>query len=778
MATTTMKSILCMFYFLVCTLINVFQNIVTPNCAPDVQVCRLEWTIDYKQTMTYYGSDGIGHPIVSNNGTFRLRDTCQTSKPTTEKDLENVLLTDGLHKLIYTINGQYPGPTVVVYQGQQVEVVVKNKLLSEGVTIHWHGLIQRGTPWMDGVGSLSHCPINPMETFVYSFLADPVGSHWYHSHHGPQRTEGLAGALIVLKKQEEEQAGEVQKTEYLMFLQDWFHRSSTELNKFLDWGMIQFFYGLDNDQCSTVYFGADQENVGFIPLNAILINGKGNTFLTDMTTNSAQQTLETFHVTVNSTYRFRLVNAAMTFPLLLSVDQHEVEVVAVDGNEIVGVKGDAVIINTGERLDMLIRTYQQVSSYWIRVSTLANNQPDKTLGLLHYEGSDTTLPVTESTKCNATRRCRVVNCLFGKYPDDLYTDCVSLGAMKSTPEEIKRHPVSVAESLDTFQEIFLNFHYTRGTSYPFPTSVSGKKFIRPSVPLQLLPTANDTYIACENVECRDICDCTNIVKLGINNTIQLVLHNMDESRNGLSHGIHIHGHHVHVLKVGYPNYNSTTGRISEQNSDILCDTPTCNNASWRDQSWSGGQLPGANFEDPPLKDTILVPRQGYVVVRFKADNPGFWYMHCHMEPHQISGMTLILQEGDIGQMPRPPAKLPRCGNFFSDMDSADLSKAKNSLLKNAMPSDQIRVIILSSTATLQPCGSVTYLEYFKKTKAKYVAAISVLSIFNAVTLVVLYITVKCTAKKGYNNRVRYKRIEINERTEAEAFRNHVDKQSF
>lgn len=30
------------------------------------------------------------------------------------------------------------------------------------------------------------------------FTASPTGTHWYHSHHGAMRREGLNGAFIVL----------------------------------------------------------------------------------------------------------------------------------------------------------------------------------------------------------------------------------------------------------------------------------------------------------------------------------------------------------------------------------------------------------------------------------------------------------------------------------------------------------------------------------------------------------------------------------------------------
>lgn len=56
---------------------------------------------------------------------------------------------------------------VCVCVGKQVVVKVTNKLIQEGVTLHWHGMVQRKTPYMDGVGSVSQCPISPGETFTY-----------------------------------------------------------------------------------------------------------------------------------------------------------------------------------------------------------------------------------------------------------------------------------------------------------------------------------------------------------------------------------------------------------------------------------------------------------------------------------------------------------------------------------------------------------------------------------------------------------------------------------
>jgi FtsP/CotA-like multicopper oxidase with cupredoxin domain len=42
-----------------------------------------------------------------------------------------------------------------------------------------------------------------------------------------------------------------------------------------------------------------------------------------------------------------------------------------------------------------------------------------------------------------------------------------------------------------------------------------------------------------------------------------------------------------------------------------------------------------------------VPRQRYVVLRFRADNPGFWMFHCHVLSHQASGVAMGFHVGGV-----------------------------------------------------------------------------------------------------------------------------------
>ena len=55
---------------------------------------------------------------------------------------------------------------------------------SESTSLHWHGLFQLETPYMDGTPFLQQCPILPGQSFKYDFIASNYGTHFWHSHVG------------------------------------------------------------------------------------------------------------------------------------------------------------------------------------------------------------------------------------------------------------------------------------------------------------------------------------------------------------------------------------------------------------------------------------------------------------------------------------------------------------------------------------------------------------------------------------------------------------------
>ncbi|PIA18113.1 hypothetical protein COEREDRAFT_6850 [Coemansia reversa NRRL 1564] len=88
------------------------------------------------------------------------------------------------------------------------------------------------------------------------------------------------------------------------------------------------------------------------------------------------------------------------------------------------------------------------------------------------------------------------------------------------------------------------------------------------------------------------------------------------SATNLPHPLHLHGHNFQLIERGFTN--DTTGEFRNI-------------------------VPLTKFS-PLMRDTIFVPQGEYAVVRFKADNPGVWNMHCHIDWHMGQGLNMLFIE--------------------------------------------------------------------------------------------------------------------------------------
>lgn len=196
-----------------------------------------------RKTFTAYSKDA---PIGTRGRVFFINDTGGL-EPTLEnhqnrsRSCDNVSTctqantVDGKsYRSFISVNKRIPGPTLIVPEGATVVVDVTNYMFTEETSVHWHGMHQRNTPWMDGVGYITQCPIEAGSSFRYIFEATPSGTFWYHSHSGPQRTDGLFGALIVKEKNITDvfpEYGVFQDLpgEHTLSLLDWQRESSLDL---------------------------------------------------------------------------------------------------------------------------------------------------------------------------------------------------------------------------------------------------------------------------------------------------------------------------------------------------------------------------------------------------------------------------------------------------------------------------------------------------------------------------------------------------------------------
>ncbi|RQD67714.1 multicopper oxidase CueO [Campylobacter hepaticus] len=125
-----------------------------------------------------------------------------TFRATLEIKESQIELIKGKKTKFYTYNGLIPGPKIEVFEGDKVEILVKNKL-KEPTTIHWHGVLvpadQDGSP---------HDPILAGEEKIYHFEIpqNSAGSYWYHPHPhfitSKQVFMGLAGVFVIKAKKD------------------------------------------------------------------------------------------------------------------------------------------------------------------------------------------------------------------------------------------------------------------------------------------------------------------------------------------------------------------------------------------------------------------------------------------------------------------------------------------------------------------------------------------------------------------------------------------------
>ena len=605
------------------------------------------------------------------------------------------------------VNGRIPGPTLVVTEGQKMIVEVRNKLTSEGVTIHWHGIHQRDTPWMDGVASLSHIPIVPGGQFEYNFTASPAGTHWYHSHLGAQRTDGLFGGLIVREKsmrktQIENDLGlgpiVDMPGEHTLSLLDWQRESS--LNLFTQIHSTLGFY--PSKQLGEVPRPSDQLyspraksidgiEVGPVPYFSGLINGRGRY---NANTDSV---LSVFTVNNSNQYRFRLIGAQSLYAFRFEIDGHRLRIIATDGHFIEPITVDYLIIHSGERYDFIpIRIDTTANNYMIRAKTLENNVDHSVEAILNYEGFQLPTLANRYTdniyqptlnRCTSSYICTALNCPFKSYPETEYINCLSVYQLTAlySVDESKLPTLDV----DGDRLLFFNFGFEGQSSI---NAINGINFLPPATPYQTNPGQYDadkkdsSKITCERctpdvseTDQATKCTCINVREIFTSGSVN-PSDNSDKSivmvfsavgKKGLrdfAHPIHLHGHSFFVVHTGYGQY-AENGTLIQNSRDVVCDFDNdrlCMNPFWRNRTPPDVLSLDKVNESAIQKDTVLLPAGGYVVIAFQADNPGYWFLHCHIEVHQLEGMAIIIKEYPDNKHPSAPAGINNVGEFPSN----------------------------------------------------------------------------------------------------------------
>lgn len=633
-----------------CVVLVILGGVTGFECDQNATICRTSLEITEKLTMFHETEKAV----YAKNGSLYRYDVTDINLATPVNTSE-VITGDGWEKqtMVVVANGTLPGPPIIAYKGQVLVIRVKNLLPSDTVSVHWYGIEQRGTPYMDGVSFITQCPINPGQTFTYTFRVDESGTYWYHSSAGAQRGKGLYGALIVLDREPSAHLDKVDE-EFVLQIQDWNHDYDAGQGYLLSKdGVYQ-----NRSQIMTTRLPKGRNN-SLWNAHSSLINGNGR-YYDPQTGEHNEAPLRVFEVQEGKSYRFRVINAASVYSYRVSVDNHNITVIASDGKMVVPVEVESFWVHPGERFDFLLHATARKGKYVIRGVAEDSINPIPAEAVLHYLGAEPDVGInSERSQCNETESCTVLNCPFQFYLNNPKLRCLAVEELVS---DITNAIPEYQEG--GFQEFFFNFAIHGAETYP--ATVNNIQFLQPTV--SALSQSNEIIKPCSKSVCKEnkTCTCTNILDVIHNNTVQFVFMNMGKRQSW--HTISMHGHFFYVLKMGFANYNKTTGEFISQNEDITCggnateDETFCNEPSWSNPEWRNGNVSGLNLADPPRKDTVVVPYGGYVVLRIKADNPGFWMIKSNSLPESLNGMAVLMNES-FSFLPDVPKNFPTCRNF-------------------------------------------------------------------------------------------------------------------
>ncbi|XP_057961749.1 laccase-14 [Malania oleifera] len=528
-------------------------------------------------------------------------------------------------KNILTVNGKFPGPTLKAHRGDKLVIKVYNHA-NYNLTIHWHGVRQARNPWADGPEYITQCPIQPGKEYTYRMkLWKEEGSIWWHAHSGWARAT-VHGSFIIYPKPGTTYPFPKPHAEIPIILGEWWKKEVMDIP-----------------------INANKTGGEPILSDAYTINGQpGHLYPC-----SKQGTFK-MKVQHGKTYLLRMVNAVMDEDIFFSIAHHKLTVVATDGCYTKPFTTSYLMIAPGQSMDVLLGADQPPNALYF----MAARSYSSALGA-GYDNTTTTavLRYTDAHNSNSSRLRPPPPPLLPHLPPYNSTQAATDFSASLRSLATKKHPAEVPLKVDThlFFTISVNLlNCTKPCNGPFgkrfAASVNNISFVSPSVdvlrayyygipgvfeedfprtaPAKFNYTGDNLP---ENLLTPEFG--TKVQVLEYNTSVELVL----QGTNLLAsdhHPIHLHGYSFYVMGWGFGNFNPRKDPLAY------------------------------NLVDPPEQTTVGVPKNGWAAIRFRADNPGVWFMHCHLERHQVWGMNalFLVKNGPTRgtQILRPPPNLPSC----------------------------------------------------------------------------------------------------------------------
>jgi len=348
----------------------------------------------------------------------------------------------------------------------------------------------------------------------------------------------------------------------------------------------------------------------------------------------------TWYVKPDTTYLLRIVNMGLFVSQYLYIEDHKFVIVEIDGVAVEPYEVDSIYITVGQRYVALVKTKSRSDVNYRFINALDAE-------MLDFLPEDLQLVSTNYLVYDkdAAKPKHYPYYDFEKFTNSLKGfndfDLKPLSGEKLLPEP------DITIQVNFSMEVLGN-----GVTYAL---FNDKSYVPPKVPI--LYTVLSSGALSTNPEIYG--SNTNTFVLQGNETVELILNNHDPGK----HAFHLHGHNFQVISRSPGTDDEDHPVEFNPNNDTMTDYP----------------------EYPMIRDTVEVNSNGYFVLRFKADNPGVWFFHCHVDWHLEQGLALVLVEApeeiqahqkhisaNHVQVCRN-VSVPVQGNAAANMDFLDLS---------------------------------------------------------------------------------------------------------
>ncbi|MBP9883169.1 MAG: multicopper oxidase domain-containing protein [Chitinophagales bacterium] len=496
------------------------------------------------------------------------------------------------------INGQIPAPQLNFTEGDTAEIFVHNEMNVE-TSIHWHGII---LPYgQDGVPYLTTAPIKAHTTYRYYFPIVQSGTYWYHSHTRLQEQSGLYGALIIQKKQREI------LPEVTVVLSDWTNEKPHEVLRSLksanDWYGIKK-HATQNWGEATIkgHFGTKAKQEWLRMLAMDVSDVYYDRFLTNGKPEAQAPTYK-----AGDKVRLRVINGSASTYFWLQFAGSKLTVVASDGEDVVPVEVDRMIIAVAETYDLVV-TIPESMSYEFKATP-----EDRTSFTSLWIGDGMKMPAPSLPSLKYFDGMKMMNNMmnFDGSMDDMG---MQMSAQSMDMNVVMYPEITGPEKgepkdkvITELPEMQHEHHNMTGTTakeivtLAYTMLRATEKTTLPDAPFtemhfELTGNMNRYQWTINNKTVSE----TDKILIRKGDNVRIIMYNNSMMR----HPMHLHGQFFRV---------------------------------------KNGQ-----GEFAPLKNVLDVMPMETDTIEFAAPYDGDWFFHCHILYHMMSGMGRVFSVGTIG----------------------------------------------------------------------------------------------------------------------------------